>query len=258
MLCSYQKLWLWQSNSQCSFVNSLPQHSLKKCNCSSLFILHLKRLNNLSIHRQCQSKGQNSQFRNLCLCLCLLNFTRVYALISRTNMEALIFRQGNGLGIQMWQDWQPKYFIFRLVNKLPLLHSSLNLHYSYSWITTLQFKAGGRIQAGKSWFFNWSFALGENANALHTPSHLAPLTWLIHVCMWKEYVVSSVSFLGHVHVNPALILAARSYVWSTHQWGHFPVRLVTCGPKAFDRTAASVLISVPWARWGKNSKWNPK
>lgn len=56
-----------------------------------------------------------------------------------------------------------------------------------------------------------------------------------------------------MHINPALILAARS-----PQRGEFLVRLVTCLPKAFDRTAASVVISVPWACWGGKQQMKSK
>lgn len=129
----------------------------------------------------------------------------------------------------MWHNWQPKYFISSLVNKLPLLYPSLHLYYHYSRITILKFKAGGRIHAGKSWLGSVSLPQGEKLMfCIHHHTHLALFTLLILVYMWKEYFVSSVSFLGLARVNPALMLVAESGLWSTLQRSESPFKSVTC------------------------------
>lgn len=63
------------------------------------FLLQWNRLNNLPIHRQCQSRGQNSQF------------ALIYPHLPtgfQNKPGSLIFRQEDGLDIPTWYCWQPK------------------------------------------------------------------------------------------------------------------------------------------------------
>lgn len=135
-----------------------------------------------------------------------------------------------------------------------ILYSSLNLHCHiprslyYSPRPEEKFKRGNPDSAME--------ALPQGENALfcrHPHTHLTPFTLSIQVYMWKEYVVSSISFLGHVHVNYALLPAADADKQRARQWGDFPLRLVTW-PKLSIGCCLSLLHS---SLLGSKSKWTP-
>lgn len=203
-LCARKKLWIWQCSSRCSFVSCLSQHSRKAGNCSS-FHLIVKQIKYLTNTQTVPEQGQNSRFKKLCRAFAYLIYQHLPTDF-QNKQRNLVFRQEDGLDIQMWHCWQPNILFPALQTNCPVFYSSLNLHYHYSRITVLEFKAGGKIQTGKSWFCNLSLPSGgERYVFAYTVTQLTPFTLVTCVRTWKECVVSSGSFLGHAHVTLALM-----------------------------------------------------